>query len=200
VFNVMIALQLMEFGILEVAQRILALYSNFAIAWIGAVTADLVINKPLGLSPSYIEFKRAHLYNFNPVGFGSMLVASAVSIAAYFHAFGAYAKAFSPLIALGIALVLSPVIAYATKGKYYIARVDELDEPLIVDGQLSAVELTCSVCAEAFERPDMASCPFHQGPICSLCCSLEDACHDACKKPGQAGPVDLGMPAAAAAA
>ena len=197
--NVGISLALMEGGVFGFLNSVLGFYSNVAIAWIGAVTADLVINKPLKLSPSYIEFKRAHLYNFNPVGFGSMLIASAVSIAAYFNAFGAYAKAFSPLIALAIALVLSPILAYATKGKYYIARVDELDELLIVDGQLSAVELTCSVCSDAFERPDMASCPFHQGPICSLCCSLEAACHDACKKSETVttGPVELGMPAAA---
>jgi purine-cytosine permease-like protein len=180
--NVGISLALMEGGVFGFLNNVLGFYSNVAIAWIGAVTADLVINKPLGLSPSYIEFKRAHLYNFNPVGFGSMLIASAVSIIAYFNAFGAYAKAFSPLIALGIALVLSPVIAYATKGRYYIARVDELEEPLIVDGQLSVIELACSVCSDSFERPDMASCPFHRGPICSLCCSLEAACHDACKK------------------
>ncbi|MEY9856471.1 purine-cytosine permease-like protein [Catenulispora sp. GAS73] len=197
--NVGISLALMEFGVFGFLNNVLGFYSNVAIAWIGAVTADLVINKPLKLSPSYIEFKRAHLYNFNPVGFGSMLVASAVSIVAYFNAFGAYAKAFSPLIALGIGLVLPPILAYATKGKYYIARVDDLDEPLIVDGQLSAVELTCTVCADAFERPDIASCPFHDGPICSLCCSLEAACHDACKK-AVSGPVDLGMPLTATTA
>ncbi|WP_194926813.1 purine-cytosine permease family protein [Catenulispora pinisilvae] len=197
--NVGISLALMEGGVFGFLNNVLGFYSNVAIAWIGAVTADLVINKPMKLSPSYIEFKRAHLYNFNPVGFGSMLIASAVSIVAYFNAFGAYAKAFSPLIAIGIALVLSPILAYATKGKYYIARVDELDQPLIVDGQLSAVELTCSVCTDAFERPDMASCPFHSGPICSLCCSLEAACHDACKKTGS-GPIDLGMPVTATTA
>ena len=37
-----------------------------------AVVADLVINKPLGLSPPGIEFKRAHLYDINPVGVGAM--------------------------------------------------------------------------------------------------------------------------------
>jgi hypothetical protein len=63
---------------------ILGFCSNVAIAWIGAICADLVINKPLRLSPSYIEFKRAHLYNFNPVGFGSMVVASVVSIVAFY--------------------------------------------------------------------------------------------------------------------
>ncbi|NUR59901.1 MAG: hypothetical protein HOV87_14705 [Catenulispora sp.] len=195
--NVGISLALMEGGVFGFLNNVLGFYSNVAIAWIGAVTADLVINKPLKLSPSYIEFKRAHLYNFNPVGFGSMLIASVVSIAAYYNAFGAYAKAFSPLIALGIGIVLSPVLAYATKGRYYIARVDEMAEPLIVDGLLSAATLTCTVCTDTFERPDMAACPFHSGAICSLCCSLEKSCHDACKK---TGPVHLGIPVVQAVA
>ncbi|WTJ96506.1 hypothetical protein OG607_10205 [Streptomyces sp. NBC_01537] len=194
--NVGIALALMEGGVFGFLNTVLGFYSNVAIAWIGAVVADLVINKPLKLSPSYIEFKRAHLYNFNPVGFGSMLVASAVSIAAYFNAFGDYGKAFSPFIALFIAMALSPLLAYLTKGKYYIARTDDQDEPLFLeDGLLSAVTLTCAVCAEEFERPDMAGCPFHSGAICSLCCSLEKDCHDSCKSgPGATGPVDLAMP------
>lgn len=129
--NVGIALALMEGGVFGFLNTVLGFYSNVAIAWIGAVVADLVINKPLKLSPSYIEFKRAHLYNFNPVGFGSMLIASAVSIAAYFKAFGDYGKAYSPFIALFLAMVLSPLFAYLTKGKYYIARLDDLEEPLL---------------------------------------------------------------------
>jgi purine-cytosine permease-like protein len=196
--NVGIALGLMEGGVFGFLNTVLGFYSNVAIAWIGAVVADLVINKPLGWSPSYIEFKRAHLYNFNPVGFGSMLVASAVSIAAYFHAFGAYGKAFSPFIALVVAMVLSPVLAVATKGRYYIARTDTLEPPLVrEDGLLSDAVLTCAVCAEDFERPDVAGCPFHAGAVCSLCCSLEKACGDACK-PGRPGPVALGIPAVGA--
>ena len=55
----------------EAIEQVLGLYANVAIAWIGALVADLVINKPLGLSPRQIEFKRAHLYDINPVGVGS---------------------------------------------------------------------------------------------------------------------------------
>jgi hypothetical protein len=190
----------MEGGVFGFLNTVLGFYSNVAIAWIGAVVADLVINKPLKLSPSYIEFKRAHLYNFNPVGFGSMLIASAISIIAYFNAFGSYGKAFSPFIALFIAMALSPLFALLTKGKYYIARTDDQDEPLFLeDGLLSDAILTCAVCAEDFERPDMAGCPFHLGAICSLCCSLEKDCHDSCKSPAS-GPVDLAMPAVPAKA
>jgi purine-cytosine permease-like protein len=191
--QVALGLVIMEAGVFAQMDKVLAVYSNLAIAWIGCIVSDLVLNKRLlKLSPPLIEFKRAHLYNFNPVGFGSMLVATAISFAAYFGAFGADAKSLSAFISLGVALVLPPVVAWATKGKYYIARASELpaDEPTI----------GCVKCAEMFDRIDMAVCPFHGGAICSLCCSTDGACHDSCKKPdadeaGRSVPVSLGMPA-----
>ena len=72
VFNTLIAFLLMEMNVFEALSAVLGLYGNVAIAWIMAVVADLVINKPLGLSPPGIEFKRAHLYDVNPVGVGAM--------------------------------------------------------------------------------------------------------------------------------
>lgn len=121
--NVGIALTLMLFGVFGFLNFVLGFYSNVAIAWIGAVVADLVINKPLlKVSPSYVEFKRAHLYQINPVGFGAMIAGASISIPAFFGAFGEYAQAFSPYLALTIAFVLSPILALATRGKYYIAR------------------------------------------------------------------------------
>ncbi len=63
---------LMELNVFQALGDVLGLYSNIAIAWMMAVVADLVINKPLGLSPKGIEFKRAHLYDINPVGVGAM--------------------------------------------------------------------------------------------------------------------------------
>jgi purine-cytosine permease-like protein len=198
--NVGIALALMELGVFGFLNAVLGFYSNVAIAWIGAVVADLVVNKPiLRLSPSYIEFKRAHLYPVNPVGFGSMTVASAVSILAFFGVFGQLLAAFSPFLALAVAFVLSPVLCLATRGRYYLARADELRPPLRDEtGALSTEELTCGACGTAYERPDMAACPYHRGGlVCSLCCSLETACADACRKPE--GAVDLPMPAAARA-
>ncbi len=197
-FNIGIALALMEAGVFGFLNTVLGFYSNVAIAWIGAIVADLVVNKPLRLSPPVIEFKRAHLYLVNPVGFGAMLVGSVVSIAAFYNAFGAMAQAWSPFIALALAFVLSPIIAKLTKGKYYIAREDTLQPPLLTDsGQLSTAALSCTVCTTDYERPDMAACPFHAGPICSLCCSLDKACHDVCRKPGS-GVVDLNTPAVGA--
>ncbi|OLZ09084.1 purine-cytosine permease family protein [Sulfobacillus thermosulfidooxidans] len=178
VLNVGIALTLMELGVFGFLGSILGFYSNVAVAWIGAVVADLVINKPLlKVSPSYIEFKRGHLYNFNPVGFGAMVIASAVSIAAYFGLFGKVLSAFSPFLSLGLAFVLSPIIAVLTHGRYYIARTSP-DIPDRPEGVL------CAVCDFSFEAHDMVACPHHEGTVCSLCCSLEADCHDRCKVPG----------------
>ena len=83
VFNTGIALALMELDVFQALGRVLGLYSNIAISWLMVVVADLVINKPLGLSPPGIEFKRAHLYDINPVGVGAMLLASVPSVAAH---------------------------------------------------------------------------------------------------------------------
>jgi purine-cytosine permease-like protein len=51
VFNTLIAFMLMEMNVFQALGDVLGLYSNIAIAWMMAVVADLVINKPLGLSP-----------------------------------------------------------------------------------------------------------------------------------------------------
>ena len=175
VFNVAIALVMMELGVFATLEKVLGLYSNVAIAWIGALVADLAINKPLGISPSYIEFKRAYLYNINPVGFGSMLVGSLVAIAAFVGTFGPLAQAYSPFIALGLAFILAPIIAILTKGKYYIARENVLLKHTIHHS------LKCSICGAEYEPQDMAYCPVYDGHICSLCCSLNSRCHDSCK-------------------
>ncbi len=122
VFNTLIAFMLMEMNVFQALGDVLGLYSNIAIAWMMAVVADLVINKPLGLSPKGIEFKRAHLYDINPVGVGAMTLASILSVTAHLGFLGELAQAFSALIALGTAFIAAPLIAWATKGRYYIAR------------------------------------------------------------------------------
>jgi len=199
-FNTAIALMLMELDVFTVLGKVLGLYGNLAISWLMAVVADLVINKPLGLSPRGIEFRRAYLYDVNPVGVGAMGIASVLSVAAHLGAFGALAQAFSALIALVTAFVASPLIAWATKGRYYIARNDDparsasrppgaqagslrSGRALAGQGDVSVCHriLRCCICEREYEGPDMAHCPAYQGPICSLCCSLDARCGDLCK-------------------
>ena len=180
VFNTLIAFMLMEMNVFQALGEVLGLYSNLAIAWIMAVVADLVVNKPLGLSPPGIEFKRAHLYDINPVGVGAMALASALSISAYLGLFGPMAQAFSALIALGTAFVTAPLLAWLTRGRYYIARQSELEPAQGGDGAAPRT-LRCVICERAYEGPDMAHCPAYQGAICSLCCTLDARCGDLCK-------------------
>lgn len=179
VFNVFLALLLMEIGIFHAIASILGLYANFAVAWLGALTADLMINKPLGLSPPLIEFKRAHLYDINPVGIGAMGLSVLVSTAAFLGLFGPVIGALSVFIGLAVAFVTAPVIAWITGGKYYIAR----QSPELPQGH----SLTCAICQNEFERQDMAFCSAYSAPICSLCCTLEARCHDRCKTNSRVG-------------
>jgi len=174
VFNVVVALLLMEIGVYKALEQTLALYSNVAIAWVGALVSDLVVNKPLGLRPPHMEFKRAHLYDINPVGVGAMTIATVVSISAFYGLFGPTAKALSSFVALAVAFAAAPLIAWATDGKYYIAR-----KPKKSWQNIESIQ--CCICEHHFEPEDTTSCPAYAGPICSLCCSLDARCHDLCK-------------------
>jgi signal transduction histidine kinase/CheY-like chemotaxis protein len=172
VFNTLIALMLMELDVFQALKQVLGLYSNVAISWMMVVVADLVINKPLGLSPPGIEFRRAYLYDINPVGVGAMLAASLLSIAAYLGLLGTDARAFASFIAIGVAFVATPLLAWATGGRYYLARPAPPHTP---------GTQRCAICERDYEAEDMAACPAYEGAICSLCCSLDARCHDLCK-------------------
>ncbi len=177
-FNTGIALVLMEMNVFQALSHVLGLYANIAIAWMMAVVADLVVNKPMGWSPKGIEFKRAFLYDINPVGVGAMGIASVLSVAAHLGAFGPLAQAFSALIALVTAFVASPLIAWGTQGRYYIARQSI---PIVPEGSYPRLKARCTVCEREYEGEDMAPCPAYGAPICSLCCTLDARCGDLCK-------------------
>ena len=174
IFNIAIALLLMELGIYQAIEHTLVIYSTIAAAWVGALVADLVVNKPLGFSPPHIEFKRAHLYAINPVGVGAMVFAVALGLTAYAGVLGVLGEAFSPFLGFLGAFVAAPLIAWATDGRYYLARKPR--------GHWSKFStLQCVICENDFEPDDMAFCPVYSGSICSLCCSLDARCGDGCK-------------------
>jgi signal transduction histidine kinase/DNA-binding NarL/FixJ family response regulator len=152
------------------------------------VVADLVINKPLGLSPPGIEFRRAYLYDINPVGVGAMSIASLLSVAAYLGLFGAAVQPWATFIALGAALLVSPLIAWATGGRYYLARQNPPQPPFAKGEDVPASAThTCCICGKDYEGEDLAHCPAYQDRICSLCCSLDARCDDLCKPQARLG-------------
>ena len=172
VFNVAIALMLMELGLYQAFETILITYASLVVAWVGSVVADLVINKPLGLSPPHIEFRRSHLYDINPVGVFSMFVASCAGIAANLGVFGAVAEALAAFISLAIPFITVPLIAWLTGGRFYLCREKE---------NVAPEQQQCRICENHFDSEDISQCPGYEGAICSLCCALDARCGDQCR-------------------
>lgn len=187
VFNVTIALMLMELGVYRAIDSVLHHYSAFVLAWFGSIVADLIINKPLGFSPKHIEFKRSRLYDINPVGVGSTLLATGAGILASTKMLGDDISAFSGFIAFFLPFITAPLIAFITKGKYYLVAQPAAESTAahpastveLVDADKTGI--TCTVCQNQFDIEDMSSCPAYQNKICSLCCALETRCKDQCR-------------------
>jgi purine-cytosine permease-like protein len=174
--NLTIALILMEANMFDFLNTILGFYANCGMAWVVVVASDIVFNKYLlKLSPKTPEFRRGMLYDFNPVGFGSMLIAAGLSVIAFFGGLGETLRPYSPLVAIILGLVLPPIIAIATKGQYYLRRTDDGIALPMYDkyGNPSGEHLKCHVCHHDYERPDMIKAAVHQGYICSLCLSTD---------------------------
>lgn len=191
VFNLAIALVLMEANMFDFLNTILGFYANCGMAWIVTVASDIVFNKYLlKLSPKAPEFRRGMLYAINPVGFGSMLVSAGVSILVFFGGLGDGIRPYSPMVAVILALVLPPVIAIATKGKYYLRRADDGIDVAMYDefGNPSGEVLNCHVCRQDYERPDMAACQRHDAFICSLCLSTDKVADHVLPEQMSSGP------------
>jgi purine-cytosine permease-like protein len=174
--NLAIALILMEANMFDFLNTILGFYANCGMAWVVVVASDIAINKyVLGLSPKEPEFRRGMLYAVNPVGFGSMVVAAGVSILAFFGVLGDTLASYSPLVAIVLAFVLPPVIALATRGRYYLRRTDDGIDAAMYDelGNPSGETLHCVACDQDFERPDMTASGTGSGHVCSLCLSTD---------------------------
>ncbi|GAA2363449.1 allantoin permease [Saccharopolyspora halophila] len=174
--NLGVALALMEANMFAFLNSILSFYANCAIAWVVTVATDILVNKfVLKLSPREPEFRRGMLHAANPVGVVSFIASAITSIAMYFGAFGTTLQPYSPIAAVAVAVVLTPVMAIATGGRYYLRRTDDgIDEPRF-DSHGTPVDTTytCHVCEQDFERPDMLACFAHDAVICSLCVTTD---------------------------
>ncbi|MGA4787081.1 purine-cytosine permease family protein [Nocardia sp. AB354] len=168
--NLAIALILMEANMFDFLNDILGFYANCGIAWIVTVATDIAVNKYLlKLSPKQPEFRRGMLYNFNPVGLVGFGLSAVLSIMTFFGVFGAALKPYSPIVAVVIAFVATPLTAVLTKGKYYLRRGDDGIALDMFDehGNPSGETLTCHVTGMDFERPDMiaSAVPGPEGEI-----------------------------------
>lgn len=174
--NLGVALVLMEANMFAFLNSVLSFYANCAIAWVVTVATDILVNKYLlKLSPREPEFRRGMLYAVNPVGVVAFLASTTISIGMYFGLFGSTLQPYSPIAAVAIAAVLTPVMAIVTRGSFYLRRTDDgISEPRFdEDGTPVDTVYTCHVCRHDFERPDMLACFAHQAMICSLCVTTD---------------------------
>lgn len=157
-FNLAIALTLMLMDVFSLISFVLSLYANVVMAWLVTISADIAINKYLlKLSPLFPEFRRGMLHNWNPVGLTSVGLASLLSLVCFAGLFGPAMQPFSVLIAIGVAVVVTPLMAIVTRGRYYLRRrSDGIPTPILDrDGNPSGERLRCHVTGYMFERPDM---------------------------------------------
>lgn len=188
---------LMFGGLFSHLNAVLTFEGVFVMAWIMAITSDIVINKKLlRLSPANFLYKRAHTYRFNPVGVGALVGGLVVGLSLAFGLEGPFGQTLAPFLSGGIAFVLAPVIAAATRSRYYqpATVATNIDSALPPVGAGAADEATataapesahqtCITCAQRFELAEFVTCPFHNGPICSVCCASEKSCRELCKSP-----------------
>ncbi|WES63989.1 hypothetical protein P0L94_16160 [Microbacter sp. GSS18] len=182
-FNLVIALALMLLDVFSIISFVLSLYANVVMAWLVTISADIVVNKLLlRISPRFPEFRRGMLHDWNPVGLVSVGLASLLSLACFAGAFGPAMQPFSVLVAIGVAAVVTPVMAVATRGRYYLRRAtDGIPTPILDrDGNPSGERLRCHVTGYTFERPDMLASA-EPGPngemqyVSSLALALDDS-------------------------
>jgi purine-cytosine permease-like protein len=176
--NLAIALTLMELTMFDFLNSILGFYANCAIAWIVTVATDIAVNKYLlKVSPKVPEFRRGMLYAVNPLGFVSVVLSAGLSILVFFGGLGETIQPYFPVVAVLVAFLATPVLGMATRGRYYLRRTDDgLSSPYFDgEGNPSGEVMTCHVCRQPYERPDMVACATHDADICSLCLSIDSA-------------------------
>jgi hypothetical protein len=141
----------MTLGVFGALEKVLAVYSNVAIAWVGALVADLVINKPLGLSPPHIEFRARTCTTSTRWAWAPWC--RRPSSPAVFAYGGPAGRDGGGVLALHRARPVDGAGAAAGlghRGRYYLARQPSAEwQP----GEL----VRCVVCENQFESEDMAA-------------------------------------------
>jgi hypothetical protein len=107
----------------------------------------------------------------------SVVLSAGLSILVFFGGLGETIQPYSPVVAVLVAFLATPVLGMATRGRYYLRRTDDgLSSPYFDgEGNPSGEVMTCHVCRQPYERPDMVACATHDAAICSLCLSIDSA-------------------------
>ncbi|MGM8212184.1 purine-cytosine permease family protein [Virgibacillus sp. W0430] len=122
-----IAMGLMLGGIVDHLDTALTFQGVFLLAWAAILVTDaLVVKKFLKIGPNYYEERQNNLHKWNPVGVVSLTVASVLGTVAALGFMGVFLQNTAAFFAAILASILTVIVAYITKGAYYI-RSSESD-------------------------------------------------------------------------
>lgn len=100
--------------------QVLTFEAVFIIAWVMAVVAHMaIVQRVLKLSDDSSPYRKEELPAFNPVGLTAVGAALLVSVPLAFGLAGPAGMTWAPFVSGAIAFVIVPIMAVATKGRYY---------------------------------------------------------------------------------
>lgn len=120
------AIILMLGDVLNHIGSLLTFQGVFLLSWAAVLLSDaIVVKRMLKIGPRYFEHRQEYLYAWNPVGVGALIIASVVGSIAAFGYMGVFLQNIAAFFAAVLALILTVVLAAATKGKYYSKKTAE---------------------------------------------------------------------------
>ena len=115
-----VAIILMLGGIVNHLNTVMTFQGVFLLTWASILVTDAIFVKRLfKIGPGYYEERQQYLYKWNPVGAVSLIVASGLGTIAALGFLGAFLQSTAAFFAAILAAVLTVVIAFITKGKFY---------------------------------------------------------------------------------
>ncbi|WP_436375966.1 purine-cytosine permease family protein [Cytobacillus sp. BC1816] len=117
------AIILMLGDIVNHLETVLTFQGVFLLSWAAILVTDAVyIKKILRIGPGYYEARQQNLYKWNPVGVGSLLIATSLGTVAALGLMGTFLQSTAAFFAALLASIITIILAVATKGKYYIKQ------------------------------------------------------------------------------
>ncbi|NWQ43437.1 cytosine permease [Bacillus sp. EB106-08-02-XG196] len=115
------AIVLMLGDIVNHLETVLTFQGVFLLSWAAILVTDAVfVKKILKIGPGYYEARQQNLHKWNPVGVGSLLIASSLGTVAALGFMGTFLQSTAAFFAAILASILTIILAISTKGKYYI--------------------------------------------------------------------------------
>lgn len=191
VATAVVAVIAMMFNILAYIGPMLTFQGVFLFAWASSLVTDIyVVKRWLKIGPQNFEHRRGYLRDWNPVGVTALIVSSVVGSLLAFGLAGPSWAALSAFVAGILAAVIHVFVAMATGGRFYLARQHQ--SVTVPEDNVKLFEIpyegtkeqgvACVVCHGHFVHDDILACPFHRGPICSMCCAAEARCNTVCQQ------------------